>query len=49
LETTVAFVVTLIVAVAGGMLLNEWVKVLVHRQRALASQYGEADCDRKLR
>ncbi|PYK52790.1 MAG: hypothetical protein DME48_14180 [Verrucomicrobia bacterium] len=25
--------VTLIVAVPGGMLLNEWVKVLVHRQR----------------
>ena len=24
---------TLIVAVPGGMLLNEWVKVLVHRQR----------------
>jgi len=28
--------VTLIVAVAGGMLLNEWVKVLVHRQRPFA-------------
>jgi undecaprenyl-diphosphatase len=27
------FLVTLIVAVPGGMLLNEWVKVLVHRQR----------------
>jgi membrane-associated phospholipid phosphatase len=26
-------VVTLVVAVPGGMLLNEWVKVLVHRQR----------------
>jgi membrane-associated phospholipid phosphatase len=26
-------VVTLIVAVPGGMLLNEWMKVLVHRQR----------------
>src|SRR6266700_4773085 len=25
--------VTLIVAVPGGMLLNEWVKILVHRQR----------------
>ncbi len=25
--------VTLIIAVPGGMLLNEWVKVLVHRQR----------------
>ena len=25
--------VTLVVAVPGGMLLNEWVKVLVHRQR----------------
>ncbi len=25
--------VTLIVAVPGGMLLNEWIKVLVHRQR----------------
>src|SRR5438094_673128 len=25
--------VTLLVAVPGGMLLNEWVKVLVHRQR----------------
>ena len=25
--------VTLIVAVPGGMLLNEWMKVLVHRQR----------------
>jgi membrane-associated phospholipid phosphatase len=27
------FLVTLIVAVPGGMLLNEWVKLLVHRQR----------------
>jgi len=27
------FLVTLVVAVPGGMLLNEWVKVLVHRQR----------------
>ncbi len=27
------FLVTLIVAVPGGMLVNEWVKVLVHRQR----------------
>jgi len=27
------FIVTLIIAVPGGMLLNEWVKVLVHRQR----------------
>ena len=27
------FLITLIVAVPGGMLLNEWVKVLVHRQR----------------
>ncbi len=27
------FLVTLIVAVPGGMLLNEWMKVLVHRQR----------------
>ena len=26
-------VVTLIVAVPGGMLLNEWIKVVVHRQR----------------
>jgi undecaprenyl-diphosphatase len=26
-------VVTVIVAVPGGMLLNEWVKILVHRQR----------------
>src|SRR5439155_25600235 len=25
--------VTLMVAVPGGMLLNEWVKILVHRQR----------------
>ena len=28
-----ASLVTLIVAVPGGMLLNEWLKVLVHRQR----------------
>src|SRR4029077_13459313 len=27
------FLVTLVVAVPGGMLLNEWVKILVHRQR----------------
>ena len=27
------FIITLVVAVPGGMLLNEWVKVLVHRQR----------------
>ncbi len=27
------FLVTLVVAVPGGMLLNEWVKVFVHRQR----------------
>jgi membrane-associated phospholipid phosphatase len=27
------FLATLIVAVPGGMLLNEWVKILVHRQR----------------
>jgi undecaprenyl-diphosphatase len=27
------FLVTLIVAVPGGMLLNEWIKILVHRQR----------------
>jgi len=29
--------VTLIVAVPGGMLMNEWVKVLVHRQRPFAA------------
>src|SRR5262249_51496020 len=28
-----ASLVTLIVAVPGGMLLNEWIKILVHRQR----------------
>jgi hypothetical protein len=33
METMGPSLVTLIVAVPGGMLLNEWVKLLVHRQR----------------
>jgi membrane-associated phospholipid phosphatase len=34
--------VTLVVAVPGGMLLNEWVKILVHRQRPFVdSPFGD--------
>ncbi len=45
------FLVTLVVAVPGGMLLNEWVKVFVHRQRPFVdgpfvdwSGYSFASC-----